>query len=427
MSKVLHKIAETTDAAITSGAPYSADLRRQFVASTNVDVLKWVKNDGSLSGNLLDAISAVTDSNNIDLTLTGNNLTASVIIDPAADNILKTSGTGLYVKDLSIASGSSSFLSYNSTTRELSVSQLLVTDVTVAVQSTIAAFVTANYTGTQFQEGDFIVLSDGTTYIHNGGVAGTVADFTLVNSGAAITGLTLSGDSGTSQAITNGNTILVSGGIALSSVVGATDKVTLNIDFAKQAALGAAPDSADTFLIYDASAAGYRTATYANLLAGHSITVAGASGTNQTLTNGETLTITGSHGITTVGSATDTITVRPSTLPTTGGTTVQAWTFDDNTDTYAWTNITGLGANFFSADLTQTAARAHTQAANAVTINGTGTWTWGAATAGPSRVNVAVGDLEIQTATNGLILKSPGGTRYRLTVDNGGILSVATA
>jgi len=34
-----------------------------------------------------------------------------------------------------------------------------------------------------------------------------------------------------------------------------------------------------------------------------------------------------------------------------------------------------------------------------------------------------VGDIEITNSTNGIILKSPDGTRYRITVTNGGALS----
>ena len=35
------------------------------------------------------------------------------------------------------------------------------------------------------------------------------------------------------------------------------------------------------------------------------------------------------------------------------------------------------------------------------------------------------GDIEVENSANGLILESPDGTRYRVTVANGGTLSVA--
>ncbi len=40
-------------------------------------------------------------------------------------------------------------------------------------------------------------------------------------------------------------------------------------------------------------------------------------------------------------------------------------------------------------------------------------------------LDVKQGDVEVETSSNGLILKSPDGTRYRVTVANGGTLSVS--
>jgi hypothetical protein len=40
-------------------------------------------------------------------------------------------------------------------------------------------------------------------------------------------------------------------------------------------------------------------------------------------------------------------------------------------------------------------------------------------------LQVTNGDIEVETIASGLILKSPDGTRYRVTVANGGTLSVA--
>jgi hypothetical protein len=42
-----------------------------------------------------------------------------------------------------------------------------------------------------------------------------------------------------------------------------------------------------------------------------------------------------------------------------------------------------------------------------------------------SKLQVTNGDIEVETIASGLILKSPDGTRYRVTVANGGTLSVA--
>jgi hypothetical protein len=43
-----------------------------------------------------------------------------------------------------------------------------------------------------------------------------------------------------------------------------------------------------------------------------------------------------------------------------------------------------------------------------------------------SRLTVTGGDAEVTGSTNGLILESPDGTRYRVKVDNSGNLTTAT-
>lgn len=95
------------------------------------------------------------------------------------------------VETVSIAAGSSAFISASKTGNnvELSVSNLLVTSVTVdAAETSLANWVATNYTvGNELQEGDVLVLSnasvtDGeTTWIHNGGTAVSAADFSPVS------------------------------------------------------------------------------------------------------------------------------------------------------------------------------------------------------------------------------------------------------
>lgn len=85
---------------------------------------------------------------------------------------------------LTVAAGSSDYLAI--VNGELSIKALAITNVTVdATETSIANFVTANYTGSEFQEGDVVILtaaSDGANrYIHNGGTAGTTADFTVLD------------------------------------------------------------------------------------------------------------------------------------------------------------------------------------------------------------------------------------------------------
>lgn len=93
---------------------------------------------------------------------------------------------GVLLPDLVIEAGSSSRLSFNPTTRELSLTSLGVVKVTVdTIEPDMATFAANQYpTGTEFQEGDTIILTAATggpqTWIHNGGTSGTAADFTVI-------------------------------------------------------------------------------------------------------------------------------------------------------------------------------------------------------------------------------------------------------
>ncbi len=58
-----------------------------------------------------------------------------------------------------------------------------------------------------------------------------------------------------------------------------------------------------------------------------------------------TITIAGGSGFATTVSATDTVTVDFSVAPTTGGTTKQAYIFDDALDSFAWVDETTLGVS----------------------------------------------------------------------------------
>ena len=70
---------------------------------------------------------------------------------------------------------------------KLKIDPLTITSVTVnSAQANLAGFVSNVYDGSNFQEGDIVFLttpSPTEAYIHNGGTAGTAADWELVNSG----------------------------------------------------------------------------------------------------------------------------------------------------------------------------------------------------------------------------------------------------
>mgnify|MGYP003135019969 CR=1 FL=1 len=120
---------------------------------------------------------------------------------------------------------------------------------------------------------------------------------------------TLTADSGSNQTINSGNTVDIAGGTGLSSVVGATDTVTINLDDTSVTA--GSYTSANITVnaqgqITAASDGGAGTMT--------SWTLSGDSGTNQTISDGNTVDIAGGTGISTAASATDTLTVT-NTLP----------------------------------------------------------------------------------------------------------------
>lgn len=113
-------------------------------------------------------------------------------------------------------------------------------------------------------------------------------------------------DSGTTQTISNGQTLTISGGTALSGVASATDTITINHDAFGTAGTYAYPASVTT------NATGHITAVTAGSAPGtmDDFLVGADSGTALTISDGNTLSLLGGVGIKTAASATDTVTIR---------------------------------------------------------------------------------------------------------------------
>ena len=100
------------------------------------------------------------------------------------------------------------------------------------------------FTGTGVNQ-DGIALADGQVLIGSTGLApvgatltagsgisitNAAGSITIANTGGSMTSWTLTGDSGSNQTVEDGQTVDIAGGTGISTVVGATDTVTVNLD-----------------------------------------------------------------------------------------------------------------------------------------------------------------------------------------------------
>ena len=131
---------------------------------------------------------------------------------------------------------------------------------------------------------------------------------TAASSGGSgtMTSFEVAGESGPTQTISNGQTLSIKGGTALTSVASATDNITVNHDNFGTAATSAYPSSITT------NAQGHVTAVTAGSAPGtmSNFSVSADSGPTQSITQGNTLAVSGGVGIVTTGVATDKVSIK---------------------------------------------------------------------------------------------------------------------
>ena len=134
---------------------------------------------------------------------------------------------------------------------------------------------------------------------------------------AATYNFTLAGDSGTSQTVDDAETVTISGGTGLSSIASSANTITLNLD--NTAVTAGSYGSATEVATFTVDAQG-RLTTAGTASISTTFTVAGDSGTNQSITIGsDTLTISGGTGLSSVAGSTDTVTLNLDNTAVTAG------------------------------------------------------------------------------------------------------------
>lgn len=252
-------------------------------------------------------------------------------------------------------------------------------------------------------------------------------------------------DVGTNQDIYTGDTLAIIGGSGIVTTVSPTsptDIITIDINIPELSQLTTVDPDNDLHIIYDSSlgvnlkSSLAKTNNYLSVIAAtsstfnvldiHNTILVDASLNIVTLALPPAATVKGKLFIIKAEDVTNAIIIDPNTTETIDGAATLSLNIADQVVTIqsngvSWLVIgnTGVDTNVANTDLSFNSNRITAQGTNTWDITGAGNTTFGG-TGGVSRLNIKGGDVEVSNIGDGIIIKSPNGTRWRITVNDVG-------
>lgn len=233
---------------------------------------------------------------------------------------------------------------------------------------------------------------------------------------AATYNFTLTGDSGTAQTIDDAETVTISGGTGLSSVVGATNTVTINLD--NTSVTAGSYGSATAIPTFTVDAQGRLTAAGTASIS-TSLSIAADTGTTDTVAlASDTLTISGGTGIdTAVTNNTITVNIDNTVATLTGSQTLTNKTFDVAVATGNIFQIQGNSITSYVGSGSNVVLSSSPTITNLYT-SGSGMY-YGGSTSGTTQVVAAAtasGTLTLPSATDTLVGRATTDTLTNKTI-----------